>query len=174
MITSSNNIKNLHSTYIVIVMLNCDAILFKNFCIFEQDIRLSSYEVTVKAKKEQQQERKKKHSTSSLSTSTMGIKQSFSRMGRHDKKSKQWKQITDTVTVYLAKDMVPKNTVSLFFIHNIMKKVQFSEFTAPPQKDYDPDSHLSLVDISGNSRTEPSMIRIHIKQSTNHQAMFIC
>ena len=40
-----------------------------------------------------------------------------------------------------------------------------SEFTVPLLKEHDPDSHLSLADISFDSRIEPSMVRIHIKQS---------
>ena len=40
-----------------------------------------------------------------------------------------------------------------------------SEFTVPSQKDYDPESHLSLADVPVDSRMAPSMIRIHIKQS---------
>ena len=42
-----------------------------------------------------------------------------------------------------------------------------SEFTVPSQKEYDPDSHLSLADISFDSRIKPSMVRTHIKQSKN-------
>ena len=38
----------------------------------------------------------------------------------------------------------------------------FSEFTVPSQKEYDSDTHLSLAI---NSRVEPFMVRIHIKQS---------
>ena len=32
-------------------------------------------------------------------------------MGKHDKNSKQWKNITNAVKVYLAKDIVPIYTV---------------------------------------------------------------
>ena len=45
------------------------------------------YESAAKAKK-QQQDRKRKQSNSGPNTSTMGIKQSFIRMGKYDKKSK--------------------------------------------------------------------------------------
>ena len=67
------------------------------------------YEVAVKAKKQQQG--KKGKCRKSPSTSTMGIKESFAQMGRYDRKSKQRKKLTDSVTVYLAKDMVPIYTV---------------------------------------------------------------
>ena len=68
------------------------------------------YKSAAKAKK-QQQDRKKKQSNSAPSTSAAGIKQSFIRMEKYDKKSKRWKQISDAITVYLAKDMVPIYTV---------------------------------------------------------------
>ena len=52
-----------------------------------------------------------------------------------------------------------------------------SEFTVPSQNDYDPDSHLSLSDVSVDSRMEPSMIRIYIKQSKTdpfRQGVHLC
>ena len=52
-----------------------------------------------------------------------------------------------------------------------------SEFTVPSKKDYDPESHLSLADISVDSRIAPSMIRIHIKQSKTdpfQQGVHVC
>lgn len=52
-----------------------------------------------------------------------------------------------------------------------------SEFTVPSQDGYDPDSHLSLSDISVDSRTDPSMIRIHVKQSKTdpfRQGVHLC
>ena len=52
-----------------------------------------------------------------------------------------------------------------------------SKFTVPSQKEYDPDSHLSLADISFDSRIESSMVRIHIKQSKTdpfQQGVYLC
>ena len=85
------------------------------------------YEAAVKAKK-QQQEKKRNHCTSNPSTSTMDIKQSFSRMGKHDKKSKRWKQITNAVTVYLVKDMVPIYSV---------EKPRFKQLVGTLDKQYE-------------------------------------
>jgi len=49
----------------------------------------AKYEVAVKAKKQQQQqERKRKRSRNGTSASSIGIKESFSRMGKHDRNSK--------------------------------------------------------------------------------------
>ena len=52
-----------------------------------------------------------------------------------------------------------------------------SEFTVPAQNSYDPDAHLSLADISVDSRTTPSMIQVHIKQSKTdpfRQGVHLC
>ena len=52
-----------------------------------------------------------------------------------------------------------------------------SEFTVPSQNDYDPDSHLSLSDLSVDSKIDPSMIRINIKQSKTdpfQQGVHLC
>ena len=40
-----------------------------------------------------------------------------------------------------------------------------AEFTAPSASEFDPSAHLSFRDIAIDSRSAPSLIRIHIKQS---------
>ena len=49
-----------------------------------------------------------------------------------------------------------------------------SEFTVPPKKDYDPESHLSLADISVDSRIAPSTIRIQSKIDPFWQGVHVC
>ena len=43
--------------------------------------------------------------------------------------------------------------------------LRVSEFTVPTQGDYDELTHLSLKDISVDSRSNPRLIKVHIKQS---------
>ena len=43
--------------------------------------------------------------------------------------------------------------------------LRVGEFTVPSEALYDPEVHLNLADISINSRTEPSLFCIRIKQS---------
>ena len=43
--------------------------------------------------------------------------------------------------------------------------LRVSEFTVPTQGDYDESTHLSLKDISIDSRSNPRLIKVHIKQS---------
>ena len=47
---------------------------------------------------------------------------------------------------------------SLFFLWT-------GEFTTPSSKDFDKETHLSLSDLTLDSRTSPQLIQIHIKQS---------
>ena len=43
--------------------------------------------------------------------------------------------------------------------------LQVSEFTVPTQGDYDESTHLSLKDVSIDSRSNPRLIKVPIKQS---------
>ena len=43
--------------------------------------------------------------------------------------------------------------------------LRVSEFTVPTQADYDESTHLSIKDISVDSRSNPRLIKVHIKQS---------
>jgi len=40
-----------------------------------------------------------------------------------------------------------------------------SEFTVPSPQQYDPDTHLSLSDVTVDNRQAPEVVRLHIKQS---------
>ena len=60
-----------------------------------------------------------------------------------------------------------------YFLYCFFGFLRCSEFTVPSQKDYDPDSHLSLAGASVDSTITPSMIRIHIKQSKTDQGVHV-
>ena len=66
----------------------------------------AKYVVAVKAKKKAD-----KFSEVSSSSTQSSIDKSFARMKKYDKKSKRWQKLTDTVSYYLAKDMVPLYSV---------------------------------------------------------------
>ena len=43
--------------------------------------------------------------------------------------------------------------------------LRVSKFTVPSLRQYDPDIHLSLADITLDNRQAPEIVRLHIKQS---------
>jgi len=43
--------------------------------------------------------------------------------------------------------------------------LRVSEFTVPTQHDFDESTHLSLSDISVDNRSNPRLVKVHIKQS---------
>ena len=70
----------------------------------------AKYELAMKAKKKAKG-KGKATGTSPRSGIQNLIDESFAQMKRYDRKSKRWQRLTDAVTYYLAKDMVPFYTV---------------------------------------------------------------
>jgi hypothetical protein len=60
------------------------------------------------------------------------------------------------------------NTTWLYMLEGTLTFFGFlrcSEFTVPSQSEYDPDAHLSLKDVALDSRQDPSVVQVIIKQS---------
>ena len=61
----------------------------------------------------------------------------------------------------------PKNYIMLWAVccTAFFGLLRVSEFTVPSPRQYDPDIHLSLADITLDNRQAPEIVRLHIKQS---------
>ena len=103
----------------------------------------AKYEIAVKAKK-QQQERKRKRGNKGL-PSTSAIKEPFRRMAKHDKNLK--KNITNAITMYLAKDMVPIYTLEKPGFKQLISMLD-KQFELPSRKYFTKTAILTLYNTT--------------------------
>ncbi|XP_056383565.1 E3 SUMO-protein ligase ZBED1-like [Hyla sarda] len=71
--------------------------------------------------------------TARQTTNQMSIREAFARGTAYDKKSKRWNEITNAITIHLAKDMVPLSTVEKDGFREMIKTLD-SRYVLPSRR----------------------------------------